>query len=99
MLSFPVFAKLELRSDRKSTRLNSSHLRISYAVFCLHRRRAEDRSGGRGEAAEAVARAGARATPAERARRVRRWPGGLVFFLMSGGPGRFPLFPRAALSP
>src|SRR5690554_7255560 len=24
-----------LRSDRKSTRLNSSHVRISYAVFCL----------------------------------------------------------------
>src|SRR5262245_55894971 len=24
-----------LRSDRKSTRLNSSHLGISYAVFCL----------------------------------------------------------------
>ena len=23
------------RSDRKSTRLNSSHLGISYAVFCL----------------------------------------------------------------
>src|SRR5438045_1500889 len=23
-------------SDRKSTRLNSSHLGISYAVFCLH---------------------------------------------------------------
>src|SRR6202023_3641331 len=23
------------RRDRKSTRLNSSHLRISYAVFCL----------------------------------------------------------------
>src|SRR3989442_14012867 len=23
------------RSDRKSTRLNSSHVRISYAVFCL----------------------------------------------------------------
>src|SRR6202521_6212105 len=23
------------RQDRKSTRLNSSHLRISYAVFCL----------------------------------------------------------------
>src|SRR2546426_8513639 len=26
---------LELRRDRKSTRLNSSHLVISYAVFCL----------------------------------------------------------------
>src|SRR5262245_63961978 len=25
----------DLRSDRKSTRLNSSHLGISYAVFCL----------------------------------------------------------------
>src|SRR5690554_7579546 len=24
-----------LHSDRKSTRLNSSHVRISYAVFCL----------------------------------------------------------------
>src|SRR5207302_10295179 len=26
---------LEHRSDRKSTRLNSSHVKISYAVFCL----------------------------------------------------------------
>src|SRR3712207_7547009 len=26
---------LELRQDRKSTRLNSSHANISYAVFCL----------------------------------------------------------------
>src|SRR6202521_50686 len=25
-------------SDRKSTRLNSSHLRISYAVFCLKKK-------------------------------------------------------------
>src|SRR6202453_2769908 len=27
------------REDRKSTRLNSSHLRISYAVFCLKKKR------------------------------------------------------------
>src|SRR5690606_40978874 len=26
---------LELETDRKSTRLNSSHVKISYAVFCL----------------------------------------------------------------
>src|SRR5690606_40287401 len=26
---------LELLGDRKSTRLNSSHVKISYAVFCL----------------------------------------------------------------
>src|SRR5262245_64434943 len=30
---------LELPRDRKSTRLNSSHLGISYAVFCLKKKR------------------------------------------------------------
>src|SRR3974390_3826761 len=30
-----VRAELDARSDRKSTRLNSSHLYTSYAVFCL----------------------------------------------------------------
>src|SRR3954466_11899049 len=29
------------RSDRKSTRLNSSHTIISYAVFCLKKKRTE----------------------------------------------------------
>src|SRR5256885_9436854 len=29
------------RSDRKSTRLNSSHLVISYAVFCLKKKKKE----------------------------------------------------------
>src|SRR5438067_5780051 len=29
-----------LRGDRKSTRLNSSHVSISYAVFCLKKKRA-----------------------------------------------------------
>src|SRR5690554_6965200 len=28
-----------LRVDRKSTRLNSSHVRISYAVFCLKKKK------------------------------------------------------------
>src|SRR5690554_7199551 len=28
--------------DRKSTRLNSSHVRISYAVFCLKKKRKHD---------------------------------------------------------
>src|SRR5690606_32195377 len=28
-------ARSERRADRKSTRLNSSHVKISYAVFCL----------------------------------------------------------------
>src|ERR1022692_4789016 len=30
------------RSDRKSTRLNSSHLVISYAVFCLKKKTAPE---------------------------------------------------------
>src|SRR5690554_7375897 len=29
---------LAFRPDRKSTRLNSSHVRISYAVFCLKKK-------------------------------------------------------------
>src|SRR5256885_7783122 len=31
-----------LRRDRKSTRLNSSHLVISYAVFCLKKKKQTD---------------------------------------------------------
>src|SRR2546427_2409050 len=30
--------RLESRKDRKSTRLNSSHSQISYAVFCLKKK-------------------------------------------------------------
>src|SRR3712207_8841924 len=30
--------------DRKSTRLNSSHANISYAVFCLKKKKQRDRS-------------------------------------------------------
>src|SRR3712207_7282874 len=30
-----VFSEVIQRTDRKSTRLNSSHANISYAVFCL----------------------------------------------------------------
>src|SRR3989442_3228582 len=31
------------KGDRKSTRLNSSHVRISYAVFCLEKTNPQDR--------------------------------------------------------
>src|SRR2546426_11890678 len=34
-----VFAQHALERDRKSTRLNSSHLVISYAVFCLKKKK------------------------------------------------------------
>src|SRR2546426_9352002 len=34
-----IFVATGDRSDRKSTRLNSSHLVISYAVFCLKKKK------------------------------------------------------------
>src|SRR3989454_5040043 len=37
--AWQVLALLEAGQDRKSTRLNSSHLVISYAVFCLKKKK------------------------------------------------------------
>src|SRR5437867_6863846 len=37
-----------LRIDRKSTRLNSSHRTISYAVFCLKKKKKEERHQPKG---------------------------------------------------
>src|SRR3989442_14486126 len=34
-----AFATADFSTDRKSTRLNSSHVRISYAVFCLKKKK------------------------------------------------------------
>src|SRR5206468_11331822 len=36
---FPERSRHELERDRKSTRLNSSHDQISYAVFCLKKKK------------------------------------------------------------
>src|SRR5215813_14340190 len=38
-LRVQVDAGALVRRDRKSTRLNSSHVRISYAVFCLKKKK------------------------------------------------------------
>src|SRR5258708_21310430 len=38
--NFPIFCPMKMR-DRKSTRLNSSHQIISYAVFCLKKKSAK----------------------------------------------------------
>src|SRR5690606_39704458 len=35
---FTVLSLTIIYSDRKSTRLNSSHVKISYAVFCLKKK-------------------------------------------------------------
>src|SRR5690606_41699742 len=35
---------LKFKADRKSTRLNSSHVKISYAVFCLKKKNIKNES-------------------------------------------------------
>src|SRR5256885_12035271 len=40
----PGNRRLEGGTDRKSTRLNSSHLVISYAVFCLKKKKTKQHS-------------------------------------------------------
>src|SRR5436190_12222705 len=43
-----VVERADAAADRKSTRLNSSHTVISYAVFCLKKKnRSETRASGR----------------------------------------------------
>src|SRR3712207_6943236 len=37
-VGFPLLIRNGTGSDRKSTRLNSSHANISYAVFCLKKK-------------------------------------------------------------
>src|SRR5256884_1219028 len=46
-LPLPVAANKALaKADRKSTRLNSSHGYISYAVFCLKKKNTADKEDG-----------------------------------------------------
>src|SRR3712207_7413457 len=41
MTDLPLGERAALGEDRKSTRLNSSHANISYAVFCLKKKKQE----------------------------------------------------------
>src|ERR1039457_6320007 len=82
------------RSDRKSIRLNSSHLVISYAVFFLKKSR---RSEGRlfQFASGRISDVGPGACPANNVIRASRT--GLLFFLMIRRPPRSTLFPYTTL--
>src|SRR5579883_1458470 len=82
------------RRDRKSTRLNSSHVKISYAVFCLKKKKEGLRAARRRPlcgCAGVVLDGGAR--------RKRRGadPGVFLFFLMIRRPPRSTLFPYTTL--
>src|SRR5699024_11673548 len=40
----PIQAQVRALGDRKSTRLNSSHVSISYAVFCLKKKKRNEKT-------------------------------------------------------
>src|ERR1039457_711533 len=97
------------RLDRKSTRLNSSHLVISYAVFCLKKKK--NNYSSRHPVRPDQAHRHVVALPCERvsvspaliAMGYREGWCGLVlffffFFLMIRRPPRSPLFPTPTLS-
>src|SRR6266496_1493023 len=86
--------------DRKSTRLNSSHVEISYAVFCLKKKnirphRGRSRAPIRGGQRPRRSRRGAAA--AVRALLPRRSRTDVFFFLMIRRPPRSTLFPYTTL--
>src|ERR1035441_5833954 len=96
------------RPDRKSTRLNSSHLGISYAVFCLKKKKSTERGvcdrawvwglGGRGLAS--VCRHGGPTTPRAPTPHLlllTYLDSFFFFFLMIRRPPRSPLFPYPTL--
>src|SRR4051795_8983605 len=96
------------RSDRKSTRLNSSHTLISYAVFCLKKKNTRElatSTGGKCPPAQAnhdmlCTHAPARSLSTSiggRFPRVQSTPDLLFFFLMIRRPPRSTLFPYPTL--
>src|SRR3954463_7513254 len=84
----------KIQSDRKSTRLNSSHTIISYAVFCLQN--TGQHLGIRCEIAMAEHCASGPARGArgiEDPRQIIRPTCDIVIFLRVGPPPKFPPFP------
>src|SRR6266496_510861 len=78
------------RGDRKSTRLNSSHVEISYAVFCLKKKNKGAQSVRGGQALRGSSELHAWGDSNLYLRR-------LFFFLMIRRPPRSTLFPYTTL--
>src|SRR3984885_9841159 len=83
-------------ADRKSTRLNSSHVRISYAVFCLKKKKNERTSTDPGprDGATTIQRFLGDSWWSSRTAKPRT---SRMFFLMIRRPPRSTLFPYTTL--
>src|SRR5277367_2159783 len=68
--------RVKRRGDRKSTRLNSSHITISYAVFCLKKKNIR----GCIKSSPPGARAPSTRPPTRAPTRTLTWPCGWFFF-------------------
>src|SRR4051795_10723051 len=97
------------RSDRKSTRLNSSHTLISYAVFCLKKKRKQEpavecgETSSRRQASLVLYAATHFFAPSPRARALRGFRFACLllrfFFLNETAPPEFSLLPPPAAFP
>src|ERR1039458_3671864 len=98
-----------MKRDRKSTRLNSSHLGISYAVFCLKKKKyylSGAAGTGRPQRKDGERRDASRGTPfppptsTPLTAPLHPPPANCLtfFFLMIRRPPRSPLFPYTTLS-
>src|ERR1022692_4386402 len=85
-----LVCRVLFRSDRKSTRLNSSHLVISYAVFCLKKTNKYTEAGHLLSLDISIHQG---ATDAKKARCCFFF----FFFLMIRRPPRSPLFPYTSV--
>src|SRR6266498_615754 len=83
------------RRDRKSTRLNSRHVRISYAVFCLKKKKRQP--GGLLDPLRTGSWCLCARNPLQDAALDRAREGFFFFFLMIRRPPRSTLFPYTTL--
>src|SRR5574343_330495 len=88
-----IYLQLNYSTDRKSTRLNSSHITISYAVFCLKKKN----NGGFGEDGIGEHSSCSGFTTLMLSALLLSSLVYLVFFLMIRRPPRSTLFPYTTL--
>src|ERR1022692_3887550 len=91
------FCYLKIQVDRKSTRLNSSHLVISYAVFCLKKKKQDDEIDAVLAHTQWLLSARSIQNRVELSDAIKQQFNFFFFFLMIRRPPRSTLFPYTTL--